>query len=214
MLTQKLRDLAFLQLELRQQQAKKGLVRERLKRSFGNNKAKSSPLTDDPDTQQAPAIPGALDDMAIVEEVGDELAGNPGSDSSDDEDSELADLNKDAGDLSSKGFASLMDSYGGKEDEETDNLHGTFVTQESDRPTMPRTVRVFFGQKRHIPIEKVFHWDVEDGWEAFWFEGIRNCKQEMEFYELASSVEGRRERGTSDKQSFDGKGASSPIVIN
>lgn len=210
MLPQKLRDLAFLQLELRQQHAKQGLVRQRLKRSFGVRKANSSPGANTPDAIEAPTIPGAPDDIDVVEEVGEELAGNRGYDSSDDEDSELTDLNKEDPSRG-KSFTSLMEVY--EDEHEEDHSHGIVVEQESNRPTMPRTVRVFFGQKRHIPIEKVFNWDVEDGWDSFWFEGIKNCRQEMEFYELASAVEGVKDKGDSDKQSFDGKGASQPIVI-
>lgn len=32
---------------------------------------------------------------------------------------------------------------------------------------MPKTVRVFFGAQRHLTIESLFNWDVEDGWDSW-----------------------------------------------
>ena len=186
MLTQKLRDLAFLQLELRHQQAKSGLVRQRLNRSFGNKQTHSS-LTSEKKSSQH----GLLDDLAIVEEVRDELSGGD-EDDEDDEDVEEhheADKDTEAGMSRNSTFGSLIETYSTKESNQDEDSHGTIVNQESSRPSMPQKVRVFFGQQRHIPIENLFNWNIEEGWDKYWFEGVKNCRQEMEFYDLVSSME-------------------------
>lgn len=96
--TQKLRDLAFLQLELRQQQAKKGLVRDRLKRSLG----KSAPSH--PPSKTASKRPGSLEDVAIVEEVGHELARVSDSETSEDENQDVTVADKDIESLLKEGL--------------------------------------------------------------------------------------------------------------
>lgn len=206
--TQKLRDLAFLQLELRQQHAKQGVVRQRLKRSFGNTETKSS-TSISPPLNDVPVIRGNLDDGAIVEEAGEKLDEASDSESSDGEDSSL---NKD--DHPANGtFTALMDELNSQSEEE-DNSHGTVVEQVSTRPSMPRTVRVFFGAQRHLTIESLFNWDVEDGWDRYWFEGVKNCRQEMEFYELVASAErGKGKEQGKDIDNAIGASAATSIII-
>lgn len=216
--TQKLRDLAFLQLELRQQQAKKGLVRDRLKRSLG----KSAPSH--PPSKTASKRPGSLEDVAIVEEVGHELARVSDSETSEDENQDVTVADKDDRVTTKGGFASLVDEYksDGESDAEDRNSHSAVVTNEPARPS--RALHVFLGQQRSIPIAKLFNWDVEDGWDKYWFAGLKNCRQEMEFYELVLTAEEEMRRKSSSEQSsvapatatVPRTGASSlhPIVIS
>lgn len=119
--TQKLWDLAFLQLELWQQHAKQGVVRQRLKQSFGNTKTKSS-TSISPPLNNVPVIWGNLDDVVIVEEAGEKLDEASDSESSDGEDSSL---NKDDR-PANRTFTALMDELNSQSEEE-DNSHGTVV---------------------------------------------------------------------------------------
>ncbi len=47
---------------------------------------------------------------------------------------------------------------------------------------------MFFGQTEHIPIAELFNY-IEARWDEYWVPGIKNCKQEMEFYELLSYLD-------------------------
>lgn len=215
MLPQKLRDLAFLQLELRQQQARNGLVRQRLKRTLGNEETTSSPVQ---------PVPGRPDDAAVVEELRTAQEGDSESEISDDEHSNLpmsslslADLNKDKSvGRRSRNFASLVEGYE-SDDSDLEGESSQIITDDSNGPSMPRTVRVFFGQQRHLLIEKLFNWSVEEGWDKFWFDGVKNCRQEMEFYELVTTAEdvmGKESGGAKATDVEIGASSHQPIVIN
>jgi hypothetical protein len=43
---------------------------------------------------------------------------------------------------------------------------------------------VFFRQTNLIPIGKLFNFSNHSGWGEFWFQGVKNYKQEMAFYDL------------------------------
>lgn len=211
MLTQKLRDLAFLQLELRHKHAKEGLVRQRLKRSFGNHETNSSPTTKEP---------GCLDDVIIVKEMEEELANQVDSGEAD---NALADpetgsdgeptVGNSISDSSS--FTSLLNSLHPEEssDDEEENSPNASVQQASTQPTMPRTVRVFFGCQCHIPIETIFSWQEEKGWDKYWFSGVKNCRQEMEFYETILQAEEKDDENLRTGASDTGQQLSSHQIV-
>ena len=212
--TQKLRDLAFLQLELRQQQAKEGLVCQRLKRNLGNSATTST-------AKAATVNYGSIDDVAIVEEVGDEL--EVGMDPEGDRDeTSLPSEEPGAGEGSSgKSFASLMQTYD-MDDEDDDDGNGDKsspdVQQTSGQPNRPKTVRLYFGQHRSIPIKSLFNWSIEEGWDQFWFDGMKNLRQEMEFYDLAVAAESAMTEEAGDKvnagQLSSGGNEVQPIIID
>jgi hypothetical protein len=52
---------------------------------------------------------------------------------------------------------------------------------------------VFFGQSYHIPIEDLFNWSVEKGWNLFWDTGKKHYHDEMMFYELLTQVNSQDE---------------------
>jgi hypothetical protein len=49
-------------------------------------------------------------------------------------------------------------------------------------------VRVYFGQKTPITIADMFNWSVEAGWDTFWIQGVRNYREQLEFYEMLSQL--------------------------
>jgi hypothetical protein len=47
---------------------------------------------------------------------------------------------------------------------------------------------VYFGQKTPITIEDLFNWTVEAGWDTFWIQGVKNYREELEFYEMLNKL--------------------------
>ena len=205
--TQKLRDLAFLQLELRHQQARSGKVYQRLKRSFGNASTSST---------ASPRIISP-EDVAIAGEAGDELAADADSESSDEELSDATPAKSTSShSVSSGSFATLMKTYEVDDDSDEEDLHHAPIPQTPNQPSVPKVVRVYFGQQRHIPIRSLFNWDIEVGWDQFWFDGVKNLRQEMEFYDLIArsedAVEG--EMNEEAEQPSSGGSRSHPVIID
>ena len=59
-------------------------------------------------------------------------------------------------------------------------------------------MRVYFGQKNPITIADLFNWSVEAGWDMFWIQGVRNYRQELEFYEMLNKLASEVDNGGSE----------------
>ncbi|KAF8874902.1 ribonuclease H-like domain-containing protein [Infundibulicybe gibba] len=210
---QKTRDCAFVKGELRRQHAKDGTARHRIQRHFGNS------------SQPVGIVANRIDEEDILNDM--EIANNEmGNDDSDtdhvveyDDDNLRLNIEDElwmptesryqaSGDLA-RSFSAI-----------NEQLQETVIADEGDEdlgeepseklqqtPIRGVTkIRLFFGQKRLIPISDLFDWSIEAGWDEFWAQGVKHYREEMVFYELMS----RYHDDEPVPPSKDGHGAAEP----
>ncbi|KAJ7595558.1 hypothetical protein C8J56DRAFT_922599, partial [Mycena floridula] len=181
----KTRDTVYVKTELRAQQAKAGMTRQRLKRQFGNPKS----------VQDKDKTGSRIEDQEILMEVSEEVA-KPGESESDSEESDVDgpavyegwNNPGDAGDSERRGFDAVANHL---EDRAADNDESDWDDDpDSDVPVSTlgngQKVHLYFG-KTVISLTDLFNWAVIDAeHHDFWVQGKATYDEETTFYELLS----------------------------
>jgi hypothetical protein len=176
----KTRDVALIKMELRREHAEKGLVRERLKRQFGLDAPTLSTSTARADEQ--------------------EIVDNSDWETESESDPDNGSASHAAPIENPTTYAPIQHDHTPTFNDIVNDLHQELDNDEDipdappeSSPEVPR-IRIFFGQPRLLALSSMFNWSREVGWDEFWFSGVKNYREQLSFYELASREQQRRRR--------------------